>query len=76
MHFDEFENGCNRMVKWFKKPLDDYQVEQIFKAVNFVPFVAWNDMVSKIIESSKPVQSNFPTITENAVTVEIANCKS
>ena len=64
MHLDEFENGCQRLIKWFKKPLDDYQVEHIYNAVSFVPFIAWNDMVSKIIESSKPVASNFPTITE------------
>ena len=64
MLFDEFENGCNRLVKWFKKPLDDYQVEQVFKAVKFMPFIAWNDMVGKIIESSKPVASNFPTIAD------------
>jgi len=60
MTFDDFKRINPRLVKWFRRNLDDDQVLLMFQSLENIPAGAYQKIVTETINNSK----TFPTINE------------
>jgi hypothetical protein len=64
MDYEVFEQGISNLVKWFKKKLDNEQVDVYFNRLDYIPNIAFLDIVKGLINNTKPNPSLFPTIND------------
>lgn len=60
MHLNDFYSATRRMTTWFRKKMDDDQLDLMFGHLKHIPGEAYNEIVDGVISDSR----YFPTINE------------